>query len=483
MKRIISIYLIISLLVILSPIKAKEVTFNVVTPSNTFECYIAGNFNNWNLTDIHQCTKIDSITFTVTLNDSLWVDSVDTSNLKYLYLQCACDWSCIERSKFGEYTSERKYQEEKNDTVLNWATASNYSLLEMYVKTPPKTKKCYLVGTINSITGIPNGFYELDKYGLGVNDSVIFTRMITPDCRYETPLIFSCGRSLDSINTEYSNEGNLHFSVKGWKFDLIDFIFNLYFQDSKGNKDTLTLGYDTNASETFNLNQDEVNIINEPLDSLLDVRISNIWQNINYGLTENRFQTKRFIVKNNSGGWFLPITIDLYCKNWPITLEWDSTKFMNECNVGSLLTSFHPGGWFDVGGGFITVLSRTSSILFNQYSEKSSFYNSQYYYVNDNNDSVYVFWQAFGDARLPKLGVEQTKSESVYCIYPNPATDHLTIKNNYGNPMDIQIIDITGRSVKRLTTNKTEITINMENYPSGLYSVRVNGENHMLIVK
>lgn len=67
-------------------------------------------------------------------------------------------------------------------------------------------------------------------------------------------------------------------------------------------------------------------------------------------------------------------------------------------------------------------------------------------------------------------------------IYPNPATGFITIKNNQGNSMDIQIIDITGRTMKRLITNNTETTINLENYPSGLYSVRMNGENHKLII-
>lgn len=81
------------------------------------------------------------------------------------------------------------------------------------------------------------------------------------------------------------------------------------------------------------------------------------------------------------------------------------------------------------------------------------------------------------------LDVKNFNDEKPIMIYPNPAMDHITIKNNQKNLIDIQIIDMTGRTLKRMNSNNTETTINLDHVPSGLYSVRVNGESYKIIVK
>lgn len=247
-----------------------------------------------------------------------------------------------------------------------------------------------------------------------------------------------------------------------------EFVFKLYFQDSKGNSDTITLGYDMTATNSIDSSQDEHNIYNKPLDSVFDVRISNLWNKIEYGNNVDSFQTKRQIVKNNCDGWFPPVTIDMFCKNWPVTIKWDSSIFKDDCNIGSILTSFHPGGWFDAGSGFITELSVTSSMTIQKFIDQNySTYDSttQYFYLNDKSDTIYVFWQAFGDSSLPHLAVDEFKSQVNYSFYPNPSNGLFSLIGDINKIKKIDIFDLTG---KKVLTSKTN-TIDLHQFSDGVY--------------
>lgn len=247
-----------------------------------------------------------------------------------------------------------------------------------------------------------------------------------------------------------------------------EFVFNLYFQDSKGNSDTITLGYDMTATDSIDSSQNEHNIYNKPLDSVFDVRISNLWNKIEFDDMVDSFQTKRQIVKDNCGSWFPPVTIDIFCENWPVTIKWDSAIFIDNCNIGSILTSFHPGGWFDVGGGFITELSLTSSMTIPKFipQDYSTYENStQYFYLNDKNDTIYVFWQAFGDSTLPHLAVDEFKSQSDYSFYPNPSNGLFSLTGDMSNIIGIDIFDLTG---KKVLTSKTN-TLDLQQFSDGVY--------------
>jgi hypothetical protein len=55
------------------------------------------------------------------------------------------------------------------------------------------------------------------------------------------------------------------------------FSFKMYFKDAIGNTDSITLGYDPSASDSVDISFGEINIISTPLDSGLDVRITDEW--------------------------------------------------------------------------------------------------------------------------------------------------------------------------------------------------------------
>jgi hypothetical protein len=61
-------------------------------------------------------------------------------------------------------------------------------------------------------------------------------------------------------------------------------------------------------------------------------------------------------------------------------------------------------------------------------------------------------------------------------LYPNPVTDALTITYTK-NISGIQVFDITGRLIKNIITNTSEVSVDMSEMPAAVYIVKVIAEN------
>ncbi len=112
----------------------------------------------------------------------------------------------------------------------------------------------------------------------------------------------------------------------------------------------------------------------------------------------------------------------------------------------------------------------------------------------DNDGKVDLFYTGedanfFGIAKLyhngPTAGIQNTAIEGLN-LYPNPAHEVLYIQNENNNPIQITIADITGKSIYQNTANTT-LSINVSNYPAGIYLIKiVQGNqtmNQKLIIK
>lgn len=200
--------------------QAGNVTFHVVTSEPTYECRIVGNFNGWSILNSIPCKKIDNTHFTVTLNDSTWADSVDLSNIRYKYVKCPCDWSCVEKGKLGEETSKRIYRANVNDTIFSWVNFPMASLIPIKVKTPPQTEECYLIGSFNNWI-VSGELWKMDKYDVEENDSVVFiTYFVVSLCGDDTKYQFCCGPSMEYIQTDpvdtFLLSQTVYPTVKAW---------------------------------------------------------------------------------------------------------------------------------------------------------------------------------------------------------------------------------------------------------------------------
>lgn len=71
-------------------------------------------------------------------------------------------------------------------------------------------------------------------------------------------------------------------------------------------------------------------------------------------------------------------------------------------------------------------------------------------------------------------------------VYPNPVIDILTIKNNSNSKLlSLEVIDPSGKALHKIDLSKMDKVqnISLENYPAGMYLIKVNSENGSIIKK
>jgi len=267
------------------------------------------------------------------------------------------------------------------------------------------------------------------------------------------------------------------------------FSFELYLADMHGNADTLILGYDSNASDSIDSQFDEIDILNNPWDSVFEARISPLTEWMGPVNNHNpQFQLKKQILNFNPKPPYNPFTchssspvyIEIYSASGrQFSLKWDSTKFMDSSNFSS-------------GFAFINQiihqpafhLNSVDSLLFNNWQTNDSYYLS-------NGDTIWLLGFAF--ISYTEVGInEVTKNETEnVIIYPNPASEIVNIefKKSLTDKVEVQLFDISGKLLfKQEIINKDKIEIDISHLKSGVYIIEIDYENgfskrHKLIKK
>jgi hypothetical protein len=67
-------------------------------------------------------------------------------------------------------------------------------------------------------------------------------------------------------------------------------------------------------------------------------------------------------------------------------------------------------------------------------------------------------------------------------MYPNPASDHLTVSCDHIQGL-IGIYNMLGNKVYHQTTDNKDININLEGFPAGIYSVRFSANGRIPVTK
>ena len=253
------------------------------------------------------------------------------------------------------------------------------------------------------------------------------------------------------------------------------FSFDLIFEDSAGNTDTLVIGYDTQGTIYQDTVFGEVNLAGTPMNTPFEVRITNAHQNQGDSL----FETKKQIVPDSCSGWWFPqLTIAIHCEHWPVKLSWDSTLFGNACLEGSVFTPAHPGGWWDVAGhpaspGRVFMSGTSSETFTSNFNPANP--DPVYYLVHSPGDTVPVYWFAFGDSSLIRLNTIKPGRE-VFRAYPNPARDYLSLDlvNSSSGIREVYMYDANGKEWEAPLENDR---IDIRQLPQGIYRMRVILEN------
>ena len=265
----------------------------------------------------------------------------------------------------------------------------------------------------------------------------------------------------------------LSFSVNGQQFS-----FQMYFTDAIGNKDTITLGYDLTATDSIDLSFNEINIISVPLDTSIDVRVTDEFYFRTILGSVGTFHTKKQITYYNCTTFPVKTQeIDIHTKHWPVTVTWNNSLFKDSCRNGSVFTSVNSGGWWDVGSPsnlWRQVLPSNGFVTFT--SNSSNSFNNNYEYINSTGDTIPVFWQAFADSILLSLSVnELTASKAVIEIFPNPTSNSITIgiPKSFGEISLIEFYNSLGQFISRSSQLSN---IDITEFQSGLYFIKVTNK-------
>ena len=108
-------------------------------------------------------------------------------------------------------------------------------------------------------------------------------------------------------------------------------------------------------------------------------------------------------------------------------------------------------------------------------------YNNRIWYVNRNEKKLV----RIDNSNVP-TSVESQANNTGITVYPNPAGDvaYVKIDNaSFGNESTIKMYDMTGRTVKQVTSTENRVQLNTSSLPSGIYTIEVTNKEGRFLQK
>jgi hypothetical protein len=275
--------------------------------------------------------------------------------------------------------------------------------------------------------------------------------------------------------------------------------FQLYSQDfstriiasSQQKSDTIIIGFDSLATTLIDNVFNESDINGVRFDSILDLRCGQIsidaldceLNNLDWVPEIVTQISKVDIVPRDCNGWdpsqttngLAPFsTLFVRNENLPIVLKWNSADFSSTCLEGSIITDWHPGGWFDAGCPKLTVppqkLSQLDSL---QLTEPSGIT-----IIDTFGDSISLYFIAVGSQDF--LDSTSDIENNDYKIYPNPTSGELNIdKSN----LHIDWIEVINSNGFKIATFHKQEKININHLENGIYYLRFVSNNELTVQK
>ena len=129
-----------------------------------------------------------------------------------------------------------------------------------------------------------------------------------------------------------------------------------------------------------------------------------------------------------------------------------------------------------------------SPAAFSSYINSLPFLRLLCYSVNDESliefpeydyDSIPDDCYSIGDIS----NIKEYNISSGVRLYPNPATDELTVDNGQIYMKEMYVYDVVGKEVKHLKSSNTKITVSVGDLCPGVYMVKVLSEDGIAMKK
>ena len=263
------------------------------------------------------------------------------------------------------------------------------------------------------------------------------------------------------------------------------------FAESNGKLDSIFIGFDNSASIDIDNQFGEIDINNTIFDTTFEIRAGQIdLNNLNCGGANSTdpnyelitYMSKTDIVPRDCNGWDNTQTINglapissIFIRNQdlPVILKWDSSVFDNECLEGSIITDWHPGGWFDASCDGVSVLPtelvNQDSIIIN---------NPSGIFLTDSfGDTLSMFHIALGDKDFIN-NVTELIEEKIK-IYPNPTNGFINIESE---ELQIKLVEVYNAMGQLVYKNLNTQNIDLEKFPNGIYFLKID-INGLIVTK
>ncbi|MGE0077138.1 MAG: T9SS type A sorting domain-containing protein [Bacteroidales bacterium] len=150
------------------------------------------------------------------------------------------------------------------------------------------------------------------------------------------------------------------------------------------------------------------------------------------------------------------------------------TDSLNTFTVYRIDPTFIPEGTFYVG--WVQTSQDMLNVGFdvNTNNQKRVFNNIYGDWVNTKFEGSIMIRPIFGNMYQTVTNITNPSSESKLKVFPNPASDYITISTSDNTTVtSVQIVNMTGTVVLNQTGSNLE-SINIQNLPKGLYIVKVS---------
>ncbi|MFI5220830.1 MAG: T9SS type A sorting domain-containing protein [Bacteroidia bacterium] len=83
--------------------------------------------------------------------------------------------------------------------------------------------------------------------------------------------------------------------------------------------------------------------------------------------------------------------------------------------------------------------------------------------------------------KIYNFGMEEVNNRETITVYPNPATNELTIQTDLTNKLNAQLFDITGKQVTGIVSFINSVKINTEGISQGIYFLKITNADFGLV--
>lgn len=261
-----------------------------------------------------------------------------------------------------------------------------------------------------------------------------------------------------------------------------EFETTIYVMDLNGNMDSVVIGYDATAtSDDIDIQFGEVDITNQPWDSIFEVRVSPLFHKDN--LLGKKQINKSYCNANNPTSRGAGIVVLSIRTRTPVVIMWDIQDFQDECRDSSTIVddeTFFQYPFLGLGRSLMAQRSNHGSTF------DLPLYNYSYYQGNidgGDTDTIFNVFIGFVDVLNTLVSTEQQKElQSKTKAFPNPVIDNFTIELPEGYFSEsIQIFDITGREVYQSVEKLNQLNVSSATWAKGIYFYKVQLDDGIVV--